>query len=104
MEMNGQKTGESMEISSNYSFNGVNETATPKTAKGAPTGRPDGDQDQVTLTNSNAVQQALENTPASRPDVVARARQLIADPDYPGSEVTGPVSQLIANKMLLQNE
>ncbi len=102
--MNGQKTAENMEISSNYNLNGVQDTVTPQTAKGGRAGRSNGDQDQVTLTNSNALQQAFENTPASRPDVVARARQLIADPDYPGAEVTGRVSQLLADSIVSLNE
>lgn len=93
-----------MHITPNLSSTGVTGIVTPKPAKTAPAGDKDGDQDQVTLTNSNAVQQALENTPASRPDVVARARDLIADPNYPGSEVTSRVSQLLANKILTQNE
>jgi hypothetical protein len=56
------------------------------------------------LTNSNALQQAYENTPASRPDVVARARQLISDPEYPGAEVTNRVSQMLADRILTQTE
>jgi len=102
--MNGQKTADNMEISSNLNLNGVQDTVTPQTARGARSGRPSADQDQVTLTNSNALQQAFENTPASRPDVVARARQLITDPDYPGADVVGRVSQLLADRILSQTE
>jgi len=92
-----------MEISSNINIGSVNGTATPKRPKAARVSDGDGDQDQVMLNNSTAVQKALDNTPASRPDVVARARQLISDPSYPGPDVTRQVSQLLANKILQDN-
>lgn len=88
-----------MEISANLKFNSVDATATPKRHKTAATSDTDGDQDQVMLTNSNAVQKALEQTPASRSDAVARARSLIADPSYPGPETTKQVAQLLADKL-----
>jgi hypothetical protein len=93
-----------MEISSNLNLNSVDGTATPQRTKAAPTGDADGDQDRVTLTDMTDIQSALENTPASRPDAVARARQLINDPSYPGAAVTSQVSQFLADKMLSQND
>jgi hypothetical protein len=93
-----------MEISSNLNLNSVNGTATPPRTRTAALSDADGDQDQVTLTNSNALHKALDSAPASRPETVARARQLIADPTYPGADVTSKVSQFIADKLFSQND
>jgi hypothetical protein len=93
-----------MEISPNLNFNSVDGTASQKQPKAAPANDADGDQDRVTLTDMTSIHSALDNTPASRPDAVARARQLINDPNYPSPAVTSQVSKLLADKMLSQND
>jgi hypothetical protein len=102
--MNGRNSARRMEISSNLNLNSVDGTASPKRSKSTPTGDADGDQDRVTLTDMTSIQSALENTAASRPDAVARARQLINDPNYPSPSVTSQVSQLLADKILAQTD
>jgi len=81
-----------MEINSNLSTTGVNGTATPPRSAPAPTML----SDRVSLTNSSALEQALGSSPASRPDMVERAKALIADPNYPSSDTLSAVSWHLA--------
>jgi hypothetical protein len=48
---------------------------------------------------SAAVNSALSSTPDSRPDAVERARALINDPAYPGTETLRKISQLLAGQI-----
>ena len=48
---------------------------------------------------STALNSAIENLPVSRPDAVARARDLIADPSYPPTDVVRQVSNLLARNL-----
>jgi len=52
--------------------------------------------DRVSLTSSSALEQALDSAPASRPEMVERAKALIADPNYPSSAVISAVSRQLA--------
>ena len=52
--------------------------------------------DRVSLTSSSALEQALDSSPASRPEMVDRAKTLIADPNYPSSAVLSAVSLQLA--------
>ena len=52
--------------------------------------------DNVSLTNSSALEQALAIAPASRPEMVERAKSLIADPNYPSSDTLSAVSRQLA--------
>ena len=60
--------------------------------------------DQVSLTNSSALDQALGNSPASRPDMVERAKSLIADPNYPSSQTLSAVSRQLATGLLSDSQ
>ena len=40
------------------------------------------------------IQQALNNLPDSRADVVARGKELIANPTYPGVEIIGKLASM----------
>ena len=51
--------------------------------------------DSLSLDNSKMVEQALKSTPEIRPEVVARGKQLAADPNYPSQDVINKVAQLI---------
>ena|ERR1700761_2467683 len=102
--MNGENSDQSMEIRSNLNLSSLNGNASPIRNKSAASSNANGNQDQITLTDLTSLHGALENTPTSRPDVVARARQLISDPSYPDSSVTSQVSQLLAGKILSQND
>jgi hypothetical protein len=88
-----------MEINTNLSTNGVNGIATP------PRSAPATDMlsDRVSLTNSSALEQALAGSPASRPEMVERAKALLADPNYPSPETLSAVSRQLASAMLSDN-
>jgi hypothetical protein len=59
--------------------------------------------DRVSLTNSSALEQSLVNAPASRPEMVERAKALIADPNYPSSDVLSAVSRQLASALVSEN-
>jgi hypothetical protein len=58
--------------------------------------------DNASFDSSTALNRALSQTPDVRPDAVARARQLIADVNYPPAEAIRKISDLLAMK--IQNE
>jgi hypothetical protein len=88
-----------MEINSNLSTTGVNGAVTPSRSTPEPTML----SDRVTLTNSSALEQALGSSPASRPEMVERARSLIADPNYPSSDTLSAVSLHLASALTSDN-
>jgi hypothetical protein len=88
-----------MEINTNLSTTGVNGAATPLRSTPATTML----SDHVSLTNSSALEQALANSPASRPELVERARAMIADPNYPSSDTLSAVSRQLASALLSDN-
>jgi hypothetical protein len=88
-----------MEINSNLSTTGINGTSTPSRS----TPEPKMLSDRVSLTNSSALEQALGNSPASRPDMVERAKALIADPNYPSSDTLSAVSLHLASALSSDN-
>jgi hypothetical protein len=59
--------------------------------------------DRVSLTNSSALEQALDSSPASRPEMVERAKALIADPNYPSSDTLSAVSRQLASALMSDN-
>jgi hypothetical protein len=88
-----------MEINTNLSTIGVNGTVAGKRSAPTPTML----SDHVSLTNTSALEQAVQNTPASRPEMVARAQSLIADPSYPSGEVLAAVSRQLAAGLISEN-
>jgi hypothetical protein len=62
---------------------------TPTTAKGGIGA------DRFSPENSKALEAALEKHPAVRPEVVARGRELAADPSYPSASILRKVSEVI---------
>jgi hypothetical protein len=65
----------------------VHHTPTPPDRGPAP--------DSFSPEKSAALQAALQNQPAIRPEVVARARELAADPTYPSAAILRSVGQII---------
>ena len=51
--------------------------------------------DQVTIESATLLQNALQRQPEIRPEVVARARALAADPGYPPTAVVRMIAQQI---------
>lgn len=56
-----------------------------------PAARPD----RVSTQSAAALQAALANQPEIRPEVVARARELARDPNYPSPEIIKKVAAVI---------
>ena len=54
--------------------------------------------------SSNALGRAVRNLPASRPDAVAQARALAADPNYPPPETLRQISRLLAEHLTPESE
>jgi len=86
-----------MEINTNLSTTGVNEAATPSQRS---TPAPTMLTDRISLNSSSALEQALDSSPASRPDMVERARSLIADPNYPSSDTLSAVARQMASGLM----
>lgn len=59
--------------------------ATPKTAT-----------DAAAFEHANSLEQALRSSPDARPEVVARAKELIGDVTYPPQETIQQIATLIA--------
>ena len=55
--------------------------------------------DSVSLQDSETVNKAVQQTPDVRSEAVARARELVADVNYPSTEVIRGVSNLFAAKL-----
>ena len=55
--------------------------------------------DQANLSNTAALQGALQKSPATRPDAVARAKELLADPSYPSAAVIDQTADLLAKNL-----
>ena len=54
-------------------------------------------QDQVSTSRADFLRAELKRQPEVRPEVVARARELAADPSYPPTEVMQKVAEQILN-------
>ena len=84
-----------MEVNTNISSGGVGGITPPKWS--APAAQRPVATDS--FASSNAIDSALKNLPASRPDAVARARELVADPTYPSADTLRQVSSLLARQL-----
>ena len=88
-----------MEINTNLSTTGANGPVVTQRSAPSPTML----SDRVSLATSSALEQALQNTPASRPEMVARAQALLADPNYPSGETLTALSRLLAGGLSSEN-
>jgi hypothetical protein len=59
---------------------------------------------RAAFTNSAALERALKDLPDARPEVVARARQLVNDPHYPPAVVIHKISMLIGAGLKSRSE
>jgi hypothetical protein len=89
-----------MEINSNLSTTGVNASILP--ARSTPAQQMPSD--RVSLTNLSGMEDLLQSVPSTRPDVVERAKSLIADPSYPSSAILGAVAQHLAVNLNSENQ
>jgi hypothetical protein len=83
-------------------FNGYNRTdafsgtSAPKaagTSKNEPAAPAGGE--RLSSSNTDALREALNNTPEVRADVVARGKALAVDPNYPPREIIEKLSELM---------
>jgi hypothetical protein len=51
--------------------------------------------DQLSTQRSTSVRETLAALPEIRPEVVARGRELLADPSYPGQDIVEKIARLI---------
>lgn len=51
--------------------------------------------DQLSTDRSTSVRETLAALPEIRPEVVARGRELLADPNYPSQAIVEKIAQLI---------
>ena len=86
---------DNMEINSNMNVGGLNGLTPIKPSKPAVKNTAVDD----SFASSNALASALNNVPDTRPDAVARAQQLIADPNYPSSDIVRQMSSFFASKL-----
>ncbi len=81
-----------MEIDSNFKVGRGNGAAPAR--RFVPTAK--ANSEEKLLANWPVLQQTLQNLPDSRPDAVARAKQLIADPNYPPPEMLESMAEQFA--------
>jgi hypothetical protein len=84
-----------MEVNTNFSARGLSGVAPQRTFAAAAKTPAAADP----FANSSALENAVQDLPASRPDAVAGARELIADPDYPSPAVLRQISSLLAEHL-----
>jgi hypothetical protein len=60
--------------------------------------------DQIHIDKATALRAGLQEVPEIRPEVVARARALAADPAYPSDEIIRSVSSVIVNSPDLSDD
>ena len=89
-----------MEVNTNFSASGVGGVTPQKPfARAAKTAAA-----TDAFVKSNALDGAVKKLPASRPEAVARARELAADPAYPSADTLRQVSSLLADRLTSENE
>lgn len=89
-----------MQINTNHQFSRVAGIAAvrPAVIKPAITPSPVTG-DVASFPNANALNKALAQTPDIRADRVARARELIKQPDYPPAEMVRKIGELLAGHL-----
>jgi len=89
-----------MEVNTSFSAGGVGGITPPNASAPAPkrVATPD------SFASSNALERAVRNLPASRPEALARARELAADPNYPSADALRQVSRLLAGHLTAESE
>lgn len=90
-----------MEIKSNNSAS--SRPVTPPAPVAAPARAVDVQADATEFSRTNAINQAMSNAPASRPEEVARAKQLVRDDNYPPPVVIARITKLLAIQLAQDN-
>jgi hypothetical protein len=90
-----------MEINSNLNTGGVSRTPPSETtvvhgARGA--------REEVTFENAAALEKSLRETPDTRDHVIAMAKQLVSDVQYPPPETIRKISNLLALNLIAESK
>jgi hypothetical protein len=91
---------DNMEVNTSYGSSGVGGITPPN--RSTPSAKPAGATDSFSRTSG--LDQTLQSLPASRPDAVAYAKSLIADPGYPSADTMKQVSNLLAENLTSDSE
>ena len=89
-----------MEVNTSLSTGGVGGITPPNRSK--PPAKPAAGPES--FGSSSALEEALQNLPASRAEAVAQARALLADPNYPSPGTLRQVSNLLAQNLISAGE
>jgi hypothetical protein len=89
-----------MEVNTSFSAGGVG-GITPRKLTAPATQTPAAPD---SFASSNALERAVRNLPASRPDAVARAAEMVADPTYPSAGILRQVSHLLADRLTPEDD
>ncbi len=89
-----------MEVNTNFSAGGVGGITPQKPA--APAAKTAAAPDA--FASSYALDRAVKNLPASRPEAVVQAKALAADPNYPSADILRQVSGLLAERLTSGSE
>jgi hypothetical protein len=89
-----------MEVNTSYGSSGIGGITPPNrpTTSAKPAGATD------SFSRTSGLDEALQNQPTSRPDAVAYAKSLIADPSYPSAATMRQVSNLLAEHLTSDSE
>jgi len=89
-----------MEINANMNVGGLN-GLTP-TKQSTPTAKKVSVDDS--FAGTNALEGALNSVPDVRPEAVARAKELINDPQYPSADTVKQISTFLAGKLTVTED
>jgi hypothetical protein len=95
-----QSLNDYMEVNTSYGSSGIGGLTPPN--RSTPSAKPTGPTESFTSTSS--LDETLQTLPASRPDAVAYAKSLIADPNYPPAGTMKQVSNLLAENLMSESE
>jgi hypothetical protein len=85
-----------MEINTNLTAGGLSNLTPPKQRSVAASQAAEAG---ASFASSNALEVALNGIPDVRPEAVDRARQLIADPNYPSADTIKTLAGFFADKL-----
>jgi|GEM_PF-773780 len=94
------RLNEYMEVNTSYSTSGVG--GVPPAIRSTPAAKRSAGPES--FASSSALEEALADLPASRPEAVAQAKALIADPNYPSSSTMRQISNLLAENLMSAGE
>lgn len=93
-----------MQINPNLNINRFENTSAAKTGGSNKPQASTQETSSGSFAGASALESALGLVPDVRPEAVARAKQLIADPTYPSAQTLRRASDFLAKKLLTEDE